>query len=327
MSSSSGPVSRSVDVICSAIIPTIGRSTLTRAVESVLQQDFPDGNFEVLVINDSGSPLPQAEWQRAERVQIIETNRRERSVARNTGAAAARGKYLHFLDDDDWLAPGAYQYLWELSRSTSAKWLYGMTQLVDRQMRPTIQLRHSLHGNCFVQAMAGEWIPLQASWIERNTFLRIGGFSPLLTGPEDIDLLRRVLLEEEVAETPHLVAHVIMGGEGSTTDYDLHPQASRRAREDILDAPGAYARMRSSAIPPMWRGRMSRIYLTSAIWNVAHGRLLTALSRIFLALRSMVSARTGLFSMDFWRAVSRPYASITFDRGIREARKAKELVL
>src|SRR3990172_4102692 len=126
----------------STIIPTVGRQSLSRAVESVLNQDLPSGDFEVIVVNDSGAPLPFAEWQRSERVQIIDTYRRERSMARNTGAAVARGRYLHFLDDDDWLAPGAFQHLWSLSQSSQAKWLYGGSQLVDRQDKPTIQLRH-----------------------------------------------------------------------------------------------------------------------------------------------------------------------------------------
>src|SRR5919106_2139768 len=145
-------------MICSAIIPTIGRSTLKRAVESVLTQSTPAVAFEVIVINDSGVPLPDADWQKSERVQIINTSCRERSIARNTGAAVAKGQYLHFLDDDDWLIPDAYRHLWELSQASTAKWLYGMTQLVNRQNDPLIQLRHELKGNCFVQAMAGEWI-------------------------------------------------------------------------------------------------------------------------------------------------------------------------
>jgi glycosyltransferase involved in cell wall biosynthesis len=311
------------DIFCSAIIPTIGRSSLTRAVESVLKQNIPGGDFEVLVINDSGIPLPGAGWQESDRVQIINTNRRERSVARNTGAAIAKGKYLHFLDDDDWLAPGAYQHLWKLSQSSSAKWLYGMTQLVDRQNNPLIQLRHNLHGNCFVQAISGEWIPLQSSLIERKTFMRIGGFNPLLTGPEDIELLRRILLEEEIAETPNLIAYVIMGGEGSTTDYDQHPRASRWARENILDAPDTYHRMRSSAVNLFWRGRMLRVYLTSAVWNLGHRRFFTAASRMILSIASILPAGTGMFSKDFWHAVSKPYASVTFEKGSREAQKAK----
>jgi glycosyltransferase involved in cell wall biosynthesis len=310
-----------LDILCSTIIPTVGRLTLPRAVESVLTQSLPASELEVIVVNDSGVPLPEEDWQKSKRVQVINTNRRERSIARNTGAAVAKGQYLHFLDDDDWLFADAYQHLFELSQSSDAKWLYGMTQLVNRELDPLIRLRHGLNGNCFAQAMAGEWIPLQSSWIERKTFMRIGGFNPLLTGPEDIDLLRRVLLVEEIAETPNLIAHVIMGGEGSTTNYDRHPQASRWARENILDMPNVYQRMRASAVNPAWHGRVMRVYLTSAYWNVQRARLFTFISRIVLSLASFLAVGFGIFSKDFWRAIFRSYSSETFEAGIREARR------
>jgi glycosyltransferase involved in cell wall biosynthesis len=312
-------------MLSSTIIPTIGRPSVARAVESVLTQGLPSDEFEVLVINDSGAPLPQADWQRSQSVRIIDTNKRERSVARNTGAAAARGKYLHFLDDDDCIVPGAYLHLKELARSSGAVWLYGITQLADRQDRATIQLRHNLYGNCFLQAMAGEWIPLQASWIERETFLKIGGFNPLLAGPEDIDLLRRILLQHDIAETPNLVARVIMAGDGSSTDYAAHPRMSRWARESILDQPGAYARMSSGARTAMWRGRMTRIYLTSAIWNIQQRRLFTALSRLSLSLACMLQSNVSMLTTDFWKSIRSPYASVTFENGQRMARKEKSL--
>ena len=171
--------------------------------------------------------------------------------------------------------------------------------------------------------MAGEWIPLQSSWIDRKTFMRIGGFNPLLAGPEDIDLLRRILLEEEVAETQNLIAQVIMGGRGSRTDYVEHPQASRWARETILDAPGTRVRMDMSAVSPFWRGRMLRIYLTSAIWNVQHRRYLTAVSRMFSSVVSLLFSGASTFTKDFWRAVRKPYASLTFEKGFQEAQKVK----
>ena len=42
---------------------------------------------------------------------VVNTHHSERSVARNTGAALSHGDYLHFLDDDDILLPGAYAAL------------------------------------------------------------------------------------------------------------------------------------------------------------------------------------------------------------------------
>jgi glycosyltransferase involved in cell wall biosynthesis len=312
-----------VCIFISAIIPTVGRPTLARAVRSVLMQSVPSGECEVLVINDSGRPLPESEWQQFKDVSIVSTNRRERSVARNTGAALARGQYLHFLDDDDWLAPGAYAHFWELSRRSDAKWLYGATQLVDRQNRPTIQLKHGLRGNCFAHAMAGEWIPLQSSLIERKAFLQLGGFNPLLSGPEDIDLLRRFLLIGEVDETPNLVANVVMGRIGSTTDYDGHPQTSRWAREQILAGSHVFHRMRLSAPNSFWHGRMLRVYLTSIVWNLENRRFFGAASRTFSSIASLLNAGTFIFTKSFWRAVSKPYASITFANGIRESGRIK----
>jgi len=316
-----------MEIFITTVIPTIGRSSVKQAVESVLAQSLPRGEFEVIVVNDSGSSLLEAAWQKSEQVKVINTNKRERSVARNTGATMARGKYLHFLDDDDWLAPDAYQHLWELSQVSPAKWLYGMTQLVDRQHHPLIQLRHNLHGNCFVQAMSGEWIPLQASWIERETFMRIGGFNPLLAGPEDIDLLRRLLLEEEIAETPNIVAHVIMAGEGSTTNYARHPRSSRWAREAILETTGAYNRIVSSAVNSFWHGRISRVYLTSTMWNLQHWRPFTAMGRMLFFIVAMLHGGTDLFTKDFWQAVVKPYASIAFEKGHGDAKRKKQLEL
>src|SRR5262245_17611149 len=97
----------------STIIPTVGRHTLARAVNSVLSQNFDKDDFEVIVVNDSGQSLRQQDWQSSNRVKVINTNRRERSVARNAGASIARGKYLHFLDDDDWLFPDALCHFWQ----------------------------------------------------------------------------------------------------------------------------------------------------------------------------------------------------------------------
>jgi glycosyltransferase involved in cell wall biosynthesis len=312
-------------MFCSTIIPSVGRSTLNRSVESVLAQTFSEDDYEVIVVNDSGRPLEFAEWQRSDRIQVINTNKRERSVARNTGASIAKGKYLHFLDDDDWIAPDALQNFWEFCKSQNAEWLYGITQLVDRQQKPLIQLKHGLSGICFTQVMAGEWIPLQSSLIETNTFFKVGGFNPLISGPEDIDLLRRVALIGDLAEIQVVVSNVSMGDLGSTTDYGSSPQTSRWAREDIIDSPQVFTRMNASAYNPFWKGRVLRVYLTSVIWNIQQKRFFTAASRGVFGLLCFLLAGYSLLSFDYWQAVLRPYTSEAFDRGFINTKLASSI--
>jgi glycosyltransferase involved in cell wall biosynthesis len=304
---------------CSTIIPTIARPTLARAVNSVLSQDFPADEFEVIVVNDSGNPLLAEDWQESDQVKVLTTQQRERSIARNTGAAIAKGNYLHFLDDDDWLLPGAFQAFRELSRRSEAQWLYGISQLVDRDGKKLIRLEHGLRGNCFTQIMAGEWIPLQSSLIRSDIFFQIDRFSPLLSGPEDIDLCRRIALQAGFDFTPKVVACIEMGQELSTTDYAQSIISARLSREAILDKAGVFNRLHSSAPTSELSGRIFRIYLTSAIWNIKHKSLSKAISRLDYAFISFMTSRKFLLRSNYWRAISQPYKSATFMRGFQKA--------
>ncbi len=88
----------------SVVIPTYDRPELLEAsVESVLAQTFDD--LELIVVDDA-SPEPVAPRLRSamrdERLTVIrhETNEGA-NAARNTGIAAASGRVLTFLDDDD----------------------------------------------------------------------------------------------------------------------------------------------------------------------------------------------------------------------------------
>ena len=55
-------INSKIDIICTTVIPTVGRSTLSRAVKSVLEQASLVEGFEVNVINDSGKLLAGADW-------------------------------------------------------------------------------------------------------------------------------------------------------------------------------------------------------------------------------------------------------------------------
>lgn len=306
-------------MFCSTIIPTIGRSELDRAVTSVLEQDFSAEPHEIIVVNDSGTLLPDAPWHGYENVTILNTNRYERCVARNTGAAVAQGRYLHFLDDDDWLEQGALQALWELSQQRDAAWLYGYTTLVTRDGKPIMMLKYGLDGRRgFVSTMAGELIPLQSSLIRSDAFHRVEGFDPTIVGPENIDLARRVLLYETLAETPQPISCVERGDLGSTTDVARLGALLHRSRENVLALSGVWQALRVSADNrPYWHGRIIILYLGSAAWNVRHRLFLTALGRAGFAGLSAVASLRYAVSRDFWRALIRPFRSPTFTQASR----------
>jgi hypothetical protein len=287
----------------STVIPTIGRATLGRAVQSVLSQVTDRGDFEVIVVNDSGRELPRADWQESPRVRVIDTMRHERSVARNTGAAVAKGAYLHFLDDDDALLPGGLQALWTLARAASdAIWLCGNWRTVDDHGTLVAEFAPGLNGNIFALLVAGEGLPLQASLVLTPRFFEVGGFdaSPELTGVEDRDLGRRLALLGSIACTDVPVAQVRIGEASSTTDWTRIAERDRYGRERALSALNAFARLRASASSARLRGRVSRAYMASAVWNVQHRKILTAFSRATLG---MGIAGWHPLVPDYWRGL------------------------
>jgi len=77
-----------------------------KAIDSVLQQTFTD--FELIVIDD-GSTDSSVELIRSyqPRVKLLQQYHKGAEVARNNGAAIAKGEYLVFLDGDDFFFPFA----------------------------------------------------------------------------------------------------------------------------------------------------------------------------------------------------------------------------
>jgi glycosyltransferase involved in cell wall biosynthesis len=288
-------------MFCSVIIPTINRPVLERAVYSVLHQEFPVDEFEIIVVNDTGITLSEMEWQRSPKVQVITTQRRERSVARNTGAAVARGKYLYFLDDDDIMLPGALQIFWNLAQDSDAGWLYGGYQLVDNDGKVFQEFRPEIAGNISAYLVAGEGIPFQVSLLRFDAFYAAGEFDPFFTGAQDRDLGRRIALKYQVSRTPELVARIRVGQVKSSTVWSSLPEFDRLGREKAFDQPKSFAALWDSARQEVsLHGRVCRAYLASALWNLRHKNFLKMIDRL---LSMAAFGLPFILSMDFWKGV------------------------
>lgn len=100
--------------VVSVVIPTRNRTEkLARCLESVHESDYP--RLEVVVVDDaSDEPVKDELGARFPRVRFLRNmKRRMLSCSRNSGAAASKGEYVLFLDDDNVLAPDAIRLLCE----------------------------------------------------------------------------------------------------------------------------------------------------------------------------------------------------------------------
>ena len=82
---------------------------LRRCVDSILNQEYTD--FELLLVNDGSTDasgdICEEYGAQDPRVIVIQKENTGVSDSRNRALDRARGKYLQFLDSDDWITPDA----------------------------------------------------------------------------------------------------------------------------------------------------------------------------------------------------------------------------
>src|SRR3989338_3266861 len=90
--------------LLSVIIPTFNRAFyILTVLESVLKQTYR--NMEVLVVDDgSKDSTKEVLAPYLHKIQYIYQDNRGNAAARNAGLKQAKGKYVAFLDSDDYWA-------------------------------------------------------------------------------------------------------------------------------------------------------------------------------------------------------------------------------
>ncbi len=113
----------------SLIIPVYNAQRyLRRCLDSVVKQDFMD--MEVLLLNDGSRDKSLEicrEYEAADlRIRVIDKENTGVSDTRNTGIRLASGKYLQFMDSDDWLADDAVESMVSAAERADCDLLIGI---------------------------------------------------------------------------------------------------------------------------------------------------------------------------------------------------------
>ncbi|HWO41018.1 MAG TPA: glycosyltransferase [Candidatus Eisenbacteria bacterium] len=187
----------------SIIIPTFNRpQKLKSCLESLARLDYPRDRFEVAIVDDESDAPPDAAVApfRAELdILLLKQSHAGPAAARNTGAAAAKGRYLAFTDDDcqpapDWLTKLAARYGSLPDCAIGGRTVNGLTH---NPYAACSQLLIDYLYSHYQASSGGLFFTSNNLALPAEMFRKMGGFDTTFTcaGGEDRELCNRWLAQ------------------------------------------------------------------------------------------------------------------------------------
>ncbi len=156
--------------LVTVIIRSMGRETLSEALDSVALQTYP--NIEVVVVNAKGVGHPEVgEWCGRFPLRLCGSGQAlGRSRAANTGLDNAEGEYIIFLDDDDLFDPEHIDDLVKaLQKDQDACVAYSGVRCTYEQAGTSENRMHVLNEPFSVSRLySRNYIPIHAVMFERT---------------------------------------------------------------------------------------------------------------------------------------------------------------
>lgn len=180
--------------LISIIITTYNRPRwLSQAIESALGQSYKP--VEVIVIDD-GSDIENISiiTDKYTEVKYLYHSHQGTGAARNLGVSVSTGKFIQFLDDDDWLTPDSILLKHEFFlKNPNIDVVYSDLYLCDELGKITKRYYKNQsiprpRGDIFPQIIKNNFIPIHSLLWRRATLEKSGGF-PQQSGHEDWDCL------------------------------------------------------------------------------------------------------------------------------------------
>lgn len=180
--------------LVSVVIPAYNASRHLRgAIDSVLLQSHQ--NFEIIIVDDGSKDNTRQvvePYLADARIRYLFKENGGPSPAKNAGARASKGKYLGFLDADDFLAPNALEAMLRAFHLTKAAWLNVGLLKIYRESRT---IRHPIVpcGDLRLAILSDDFITRSPFYL-RDEFFTVGMYDEEFLIREDWDINIRMIL-------------------------------------------------------------------------------------------------------------------------------------
>jgi glycosyltransferase involved in cell wall biosynthesis len=241
--------------LISVVIPAYNAErTLAATLSSVVQQTVQD--FEVLVVDDGStdSTASVATEFRDERIHVVSRANGGHAAARNSGIAAATGRYVAFLDADNLWVPNKLerQMSW-LRQSSTSRALQSGTYFVRDDLavlyaEPCISSSDPLLDSLCFRNLPDVMSTLVA---ERALLEEIGGFDESLRILQDWDLAIRLARCGQLHSLPDPLSAYRLHSTNQSRDVALHVAPGLKILERVFS---------DSDLPPHIRRSRRLIY-------------------------------------------------------------------
>jgi glycosyltransferase involved in cell wall biosynthesis len=181
----------------SVVIPAFNAGRwIAGTLDSVYAQTFRD--FEVVVVDDGSDDNTAEVLAACERgVRYIRKDNGGENSARNAGVREARGRYVAFVDADDfWMAEKLEQQIKVLEVDSDRAWVYSDALIYEDDVAAIvgrIGRKTTLHsGDILEKLILSNFIAMSTSVVRRSAFDAVGAFDESLRQGGDWDMWLRL---------------------------------------------------------------------------------------------------------------------------------------
>ncbi|MBW8371823.1 MAG: glycosyltransferase [Thiobacillus sp.] len=230
--------------LISVIMPCYNAAPfLEEALSSVMNQSYP--NVELIVIDDGSSDnsveiLERMAKTHPGRIKLLFQQREGPYPARNFGLTHADGKFIAFLDADDWWDSDCLEKLHTALEQSNAVLSYCGWQNIGVQGgrgNPYVPPDYEAgdKAETFLRA-AAPW-PIHAALVRREVVTTIGGFDTHWPSCMDYDLWLRIGVAHPIVLVPEVMAFYRHHGVGQITSKQwIQAENSRLVKKKFVKA-------------------------------------------------------------------------------------------